>query len=164
MIWDQITNMPQPKTDLILNFLSQEGFRPTVDEEGDVRFQFEGQTLFIHPEEDDPQLMKLFGFAWRFDSEPEEEDDDPELVLALQVAGICSAKHNGIKAIAIPERVIVVVAEQFHEPFEAFKGTFFRLLDAIKACTNEVQELMEMEYEDDDDDEDEDDDFDPESN
>ena len=135
--------MSQPKTDLILKFLSQEGFRPTVDEEGDIRFQFEGQTLFIHPEEADPQLLKLFGFAWRFDSEPEEEDEDPELVLALQVAGICSAKHNGIKAIAIPERVIVVVAEQFYEPFETFKGTFFRLLDAEATAPGQIRQWMQ---------------------
>ena len=151
--------MSHPKTESILNFLSESGLNPAIDNEGDILFEFEGQPLFIHPDEDDPQALKLFGIAWRSDPETE-DDDDAELILALQVANDCSARHSGVKAITLPSRDIIVEVEQFYEPFEAFRSTLPRLLKAIKGCTEEVQMMMD-EYEDDEEDGYE---FDPESN
>lgn len=156
--------METEKTRLILNYLTQQGLNPKQDEEGDIQFDYEGQALFIHPVDEDRQLLKVFGFAWRSDEEPEDEEDDPELILALQVANIASAKHDGVKVIALPERLIVVTSEQFHEPFETFKSTFTRVLKTLVECTEDVNQMMEEGFEDDFDDDDDDDAFDPESN
>lgn len=155
--------MLKPKTEMILSFLKQQGFQPTLDEEGDIQFEDDGMPWFIHPEEEDPQLLKIFSFAWRTELDSEEEDEQ-EMMLALQVANICTAKHDAVKVIALPDRLIVVAAEQFFEPFETFKATFSRVLDALKNCTDDVQQLMDEGFDFDDDDDEEDEDFDPESN
>lgn len=165
---DSETNMEKQKTELLLNYLGQQGLNPKLDEEGDIQFEYEGQALFIHPTEEDRQILKVFGFAWRSDDEPgTEEEEDQELFLALQVANICTAKHDGVKVIALPERLIVATTEQFHEPFETFKLTFTRVLKALIEAMDETFQLMEDGLGDDfedEDDEDDDDDFDPESN
>jgi hypothetical protein len=152
--------MSQSKTELIANYLKSAGYSPSVDEEGDIMFEYDGYPLFIHPDEEDSQVLKLFGFAWRSDHE---EEDDSELILALQVANDCMAKFSGVKVITLPSRHIVVAVEQFYEPFETFQGTFDRILKSLKSCAEEVHEMMESDY-DDEDDEDEDYEFDPESN
>lgn len=159
---DPTIQMLKPKTEMIFNYLNQQGFQPTLDEEGDIQFEYDGMPWFIHPEDDDEQLLKIFSFAWRSDLESEDEDDQ-EMMLALQVANICTAKHDTVKVIALPDRLIVVAVEQFYEPFESFKGTFLRVLNALKNCTDDVQQLMEEGFDDFEDD-DEDEDFDPESN
>jgi len=153
--------MANSKSEAIIDHLLKEGYRPSIDEEGDILFEFEGQPLFIHPDEDDPQVLKIFGFAWRSDNEFEdEEDDDSELMLALQVANDCSARHAGVKVITLPTRHIIVAAEQIYEPFDVFQNTLQRILKALKNCAEEVQTMMDADYEDDD----ADFDFDPESN
>lgn len=155
--------MLKAKTESIYNFLNQQGFHPNMDEEGDIQFEFDGHPWFIHPDEEDPHLLKIFTFAWQ--SEPDvEEDEDQELMLALQVANICSAKHDAVKVIALPDRLIVVSAEQIYDPFETYKSTFLRLLNSLKNCTEDVQQLMENGFDDDDFDDEDEGDFDPESN
>lgn len=156
---DRDSTMSQTKTETIASHLKSKGYDPTIDEEGDIMFEYEGYPFFIHPDEDDPQVLKLFGFAWRSEFE---EEDDSELILALQVANDCMAKHSGVKVITLPSRHIVVAAEQFYEPFETFRGTFDRLLKSLKTCAEDVHEMMESDF--DEDDEDEDYEFDPESN
>lgn len=157
---DRDSTMSATKTEIIASHLRNSGYDPSIDEEGDIMFEFEGYPLFIHPDEEDPQVLKLFGFAWRSDHE---EEDDSELILALQVANDCMAKHSGVKVITLPSRHIVVAVEQFFEPFDTFRGAFDRILKSLKTCAEEVHEMMESDY-DDEDDEDEDYEFDPESN
>ncbi|MFM7131203.1 MAG: hypothetical protein ACKO0V_17790 [bacterium] len=155
--------MEQKKTELLLNYLGQQGLDPKVDEEGDIQFEFEGQPLFIHPVEEDRQVLKVFGFAWRAEEELGDEDEiDQELMLSLQVANICTAKHDGVKVIALPERMIVATSEQFYEPFENFKPTFARVLKSLTEAMEEAFQMLEEGL--DDEDYDDEDDFDPESN
>lgn len=155
--------MEQKKTELLLNYLGQQGLNPKVDEEGDIQFEFQGQSLFIHPVEEDRQILKVFGFAWRAEDELGDEDEiDQELMLSLQVANICTAKHDGVKVIALPERMIVATSEQFHEPFESFKPTFARVLTSLTEAMEDAFQMMEEDM--DDEDYDDEDDFDPESN
>lgn len=155
--------MEQKKTEMLLNYLGQQGLNPKVDEEGDIQFEFEGQPLFIHPFEEDRQILKVFGFAWRAEDEQGDEDEiDQELMLSLQVANICTAKHDGVKVIALPERMIVATAEQFYEPFENFKPTFARVLTSLNEAMEEAFQMMEEGM--DEEDYDDEDDFDPESN
>lgn len=155
--------MEQKKTEMLLNYLGQQGLNPKVDEEGDIQFEFEGQPLFIHPVEEDRQILKVFGFAWRAEDEQGDEDEiDQELMLSLQVANICTAKHDGVKVIALPERMIVATSEQFYEPFENFKPTFARVLTSLNEAMEEAFQMMEEGM--DEEDYDDEDDFDPESN
>ncbi|MCE9616491.1 MAG: hypothetical protein K8T26_19630 [Lentisphaerae bacterium] len=50
---------PTPKTQAILEFLKNEGYRPEIDEEGLVQFKKEGETFLCYPYEDDAHYVQL---------------------------------------------------------------------------------------------------------
>jgi hypothetical protein len=55
-----------------MQYLKSEGYVPTIDEDGDVRFKFEGKLYFLSIEEEDETFFKLvFPMFWTIDSEEE---------------------------------------------------------------------------------------------
>ncbi|MBB6097103.1 hypothetical protein HNR42_000517 [Deinobacterium chartae] len=74
-----------------LEYLTEEGFRPTLDEAGDVRFRCEGGTYYIILEESDPTCFRLlFPGFWEIESEEER-------VQALQAASEVCADLKAVK-------------------------------------------------------------------
>jgi hypothetical protein len=78
-----MTSTPLPETDPVvddewdavrqvyLDHLAEEGYRPTVDEDGDVRFKHEGGTYFILQNSDENYLQVLFPNFWSIESPDE---------------------------------------------------------------------------------------------
>jgi hypothetical protein len=55
-----------------MDFLTEEGFRPTIDPDGDIQFKREGFTYFIGVAEGDPQFFRLvLPHIWPIESEEE---------------------------------------------------------------------------------------------
>lgn len=59
---------PSPHAAAVLEFLTEEGFRPHLDDQGDVFFKFEGGTYYLMTSEPDPTYFALYSFRiWSLD-------------------------------------------------------------------------------------------------
>lgn len=57
-----------------LDFLTEEGFRPRVDSDGDVYFNYEGERYVLTTSTDDPTYLKVTSYgAWLIESEAERQ-------------------------------------------------------------------------------------------
>jgi hypothetical protein len=60
------------KVELFSDFLTQEGYRPSIDEDGDILFKSEGKTLCLSFDEQDEQFVRLYmPNFWGIDDEEE---------------------------------------------------------------------------------------------
>lgn len=118
-----------------LDFLVAEGFRPEVDEDGDIRFRHEGRTLFLFRDARDPQYFRVaLPGAWECDS-PEEE------TRALAAVNAVNRDLKVVKCVLVDGAVWISI-EQFLDPPETFRPVFFRLLDIIGSAAWQVKGLM----------------------
>jgi hypothetical protein len=54
------------------DYLADEGYRPSIDEDGDVQFKQEGRMYYIGVSEDDPEYFRVvLPNIWRIESEQE---------------------------------------------------------------------------------------------
>ena len=56
---------------IMMNVLFDEGFRPAVDDDGDIRFKYEGGTFYIVDTKDESYLQLLFLNFWQLGTEDE---------------------------------------------------------------------------------------------
>ena len=87
----------------VLDALIDEGYRPDVDEDGDVAVRVQGQQLFVRCLDTAPPLMRVFG-QWMIG------DDVPggELV-RLRAANAVVGALNLIKATVVDDRLVIAV-------------------------------------------------------
>lgn len=124
-------------TDRLMEFLTQEGFRPSLAEGGAVRFNFEGGRYSIRVLPDDDQYVSVsYPFFWELRS-PEEE------VRALRAANRAGQVVKAAKVHVLPQHhnvwaeveLLVVAPEQFDKLFP-------RALSILKAVVARFVELM----------------------
>lgn len=122
---------PRPYVD----FLSSEGFRPDLDEDGDIRFRHEGRTLYLFRDEKDPRYFRvaLVG-AWECEG-PEEE------ARALEAVNAVNRDLKVAKCVLVDGAVWVGV-ESFFDPPDVFQAVFSRCLDVIGSAAWRVRERM----------------------
>jgi hypothetical protein len=87
----------------VLDALIDEGYRPDVDEDGDVAVRVQGQQLFVRCLDTAPPLMRVFG-QWMIG------DDVPggELI-RLRAANAVVGALNLIKATVVDDRLVIAV-------------------------------------------------------
>lgn len=87
----------------VLDALIDEGFRPDVDEDGDVAVRVQGQQLFVRCMDTAPPLMRVFG-QWMIG------DDVPggELI-RLRAANAVTGALNLVKATVLDDRLVIAV-------------------------------------------------------
>ncbi len=130
-------SLPPPPSDAdpYFAFLAAEGFRPEVDEDGDVRFRHEGRTLYLFRDGKDPEYFRVaLPGAWECDG-PEEESR------ALAAVNSVNRDLKTVKCVLV-DGVVWVSVEQFFDPPEAFRPVFTRLLDVIGSAAWQVRERM----------------------
>ncbi|MHB1047528.1 MAG: T3SS (YopN, CesT) and YbjN peptide-binding chaperone 1 [Thermoanaerobaculia bacterium] len=116
-------------------FLDAEGFRPEIDEDGDVRFRHEGRTLYLFRDGKDAEYFRVaLPGAWECES-PEEESR------ALAAVNSVNRDLKTVKCVLV-DGVVWVSVEQFFDPPEAFRPVFTRLLDVIGSAAWHVRERM----------------------
>jgi len=124
-------------TDRLMEFLANEGYRPTLAAEGDVRFKFEGGNYGIRFMANDPQWVSIsYPNFWEIRT-PDEE------LRALRAASEATqttkvAKVNLIQA----QHNVWAEAELLVERPEQFEAVFKRLLAILKAAVARFAELM----------------------
>lgn len=105
-------------------YLSDEGYKPEVDEDGDVRFKREGKTYFINVEAADPECFRLvLANIWPIESEEERQQ-------VFVVMDHCNAQSKVAKAYMVKDNVWVAIETFIAKP-EDFKAIFPRSLSAL---------------------------------
>jgi hypothetical protein len=124
-------------TDRLMFFLSQEGFRPTLDERGGVRFNYEGGHYLIRLLPDDPQYVAVaYPNFWQLRS-PE------EVVRAYRAANLASQAIKVAKIHVLEgAKNVWADAELLVERPEHFDPLFSRTLSILKAAVGHFVDLM----------------------
>lgn len=113
---------------LYSDFLKEEGYKPEVDEDGDVRFKHEGMTYFIQVDDSDPQFFRLIlANIWEIESEDEMRN-------VFAAADHSNAQSKVSKVFTVKNNVWVSI-ELFVEKPEEFRGVFRRCLSALQNGT-----------------------------
>ena len=133
-------NFPPPSEEhplrgRVLDALMDEGFRPDIDDDGDVAFKVQGQQLFVRCMEGDFTIMRVFG-QWQVgDDIPQDElaqlraCNDLTLRLNVVKAGLANGPCDGVRILGTGEvtKKLKVTAHHFSksakEKLEAKGGT-----------------------------------------
>jgi hypothetical protein len=109
---------------MYIDFLKEEGYQPSVDDDGDVVFKSEGKTLFINVLEDDPAYFRLvLANIWPIES----ENERGQVYIATDFS---NAKAKVTKSYVVRDNVWVGI-ELFLPKPEDFKGVFKRSMSAL---------------------------------
>ena len=121
---------------LYVDYLSAEGYRPEVDEDGDVVFKREGMTYFINVAEDDQEFFSVvLPNIWPIESEEER-------AMVLAAADRANGKAKVSKVFSMDDDVWVATELFVARPGD-FTGVFQRALSAIDTATDIFTENMQ---------------------
>jgi hypothetical protein len=87
----------------VLDALLDEGYRPDIDEDGDVAVRVQGQQMFVRCLETQPPLMRVFGQWMMGDDVPGDE------LVRLRATNSVVGALNLIKATVVENRLVVAV-------------------------------------------------------
>ena len=109
---------------LYTGFLDKEGYKPEIDDDGDVRFKREGKTYFINVDVEDAICFRLvLANIWPIESEEERQ----EVRVAMDH---CNGMAKVAKAYMVRDDVWVAIETFIAKP-EDFKVIFDRSLSAL---------------------------------
>jgi hypothetical protein len=126
---------PMTKAESYRAHLQDEGYRPRIDDNGDVVFKCEGRTLVLVAYEDDAPFFRLrLANVWEIES-PEEEQR------ALRAMDTVNARLKVVKLNLMHDHVWVLV-ELFFDPFETFKNVLQRCIRLIFLAASDFRDEM----------------------
>ena len=110
--------------DSYMQFLKEEGFSPSVDEDGDVKFKMEGVTYYMQPS-DDPLYLSVARFL-----------SNTEKVHDLKIYDAIDKTNREYKVVKVflsenYSNLIIKASNYLHEE-DDFKHIFYRCLKRIK--------------------------------
>ncbi|HOI00363.1 MAG TPA: hypothetical protein PLE85_07430 [Bacteroidales bacterium] len=122
---------------MYVNFLKDEGYKPEVDDDGDVKFKREGRTYFILVQETDMEFFTIIlPNIWEIES----EEERAKVIVACDAS---NAKTKVTKVYSFKDNVWVTVELFIRQP-EDFKGVFARAMNAIDSgAGNFVSKMRE---------------------
>ena len=122
----------------IAEFLSNEGFRPTIDEDCEVRFSFMDSDYWVQPHEDDPCYFRLIAPIREF------EASEAGRNRAARAASDASATVKSAKAFVVgaDPPYVYCVADGFYDTPSGFQCVFDRALYAIQAATGVIDDAL----------------------
>jgi len=123
--------------EMYMDYLKSEGYTPSLDSDGDVRFKYEGGTFIIFVNEEDQEFFDMLhmGF-WEIESEKEKN-------LALLAAKEATRKTKVAKVYLWEKNTNVSVsAEMFLQTPSDFKPHFRRLLSMMMNAKKTFIEIM----------------------
>lgn len=87
----------------VLDALLDEGFRPTIDDDGDVAFKAQGQQVFVRCVDTLPPLARVFG-QWQIGA-----DVPGDELVRLRAANAVTGALNLVKTTVHEDRLVVAV-------------------------------------------------------
>jgi hypothetical protein len=120
-----------------LEFLREEGFRPDVDDDGDIAFKFEGRRFYIVISENDPSYFHLlFPNVWKIESAE-------ELSQALLHANDVSRSMKVVKLHVNAQRTYInAAAEMLYSEIAHLQPHFLRTLSMLQSAAREFADSM----------------------
>jgi hypothetical protein len=92
-----------PLRDRVVVALTEQGYEPTVDDDGDVSVVVQGQQVFVRCMDTVPELMRVFG-QWLIG------DEVPgDVLVRLSAANAVTAALNLVKVTVHQDRLVVAV-------------------------------------------------------
>ena len=120
---------------MYMDYLAEEGYRPKVDEDGDVVFKAEGGNYFIRIDEDEPTYFELvYPNFW-------EIEDEDERTRAYVAASATCLGVKSTKVYVVEDNVWAGVELFLPEPGD-FKKLFHRCLNALNNGRDAFAERM----------------------
>lgn len=122
---------------LYSDYLAEEGYKPSIDDDGDVRFKREGDVYFIAVSEKDPEFFTVvLPNIWPIESEAERAK-------VLAAADASNSNSKVAKAYTVKDNVWVGI-EFFVARPEDFKPVFKRAMSALdNGVANFVAKMKE---------------------
>ncbi len=110
--------------------LADEGYRPTLDEDGDLVFKVEGETFILWSDPDDEEYVRIVtGYLL---------DDGTDLNRALSVASSMNYRMKAVKFTVLGGgKSAAFSMEAFYGESEHFKPFVSRVLKALKAGSDD---------------------------
>lgn len=128
------------KAEMYFEYLAEEGYRPKIDDEGDVGFKKEGRHYVLFGAEDDPQLFRLGAlYLWEIES-------DEERARALESASEVTGSLKSTKVYIQNDYAHATVELLFCER-EDFKPLFPRIIGLLDAGVEHFADGMRNEEE-----------------
>jgi hypothetical protein len=124
----------------VLDALLDEGYRPDVDEDGDVAVRVQGQQLFVRCMDTLPPLMRVFG-QWMIG-----EDVPGDELLRLQAANAVTGTLNLVKATVFDDRLVIAVDLVVADSLDLralLTATLDAVLGSVQTWHSTVLELAE---------------------
>jgi hypothetical protein len=124
----------------VLDALLDEGYRPDVDEDGDVAVRVQGQQLFVRCMDTLPPLMRVFG-QWMIG-----EDVPGDELLRLQAANAVTGTLNLVKATVFDDRLVIAVDLVVADSLDLralLTATLDAVLGSVQTWHSTVLELSE---------------------
>lgn len=126
------------KATVFMNWLSEEGYRPTLDDDGDVQFKYEGLTFILFGEEEDSTYFRLVLPAFH-----EFSDENSKAVAYLAAVEI--AHQYKVAKIYFVKDTAWAAAEMFIDPIENFSKVLERCLKLLVSAGRDFVNRMEEE-------------------
>ena len=109
---------------LYLDYLNEEGFRPSVDGDGNITFKVEGEPLYIVIDEKQEDYFELIAFVGKLDKD--------EIARGVDAANFVTLNARVAKVCVDPEGYVSTSVEMFIKPPEGIKNVFSRALSALR--------------------------------
>lgn len=118
--------------------LAQEGFRPDLDDDGDIKFKWEGRVYYLRFDDNDPTFIRLCAI-----------NIAPQLEVFEQAYRYCNAVNTDIKvakAFCVDRQgkpIVWVTAECRYQHTTEFAIHLLDLLSGVRAGVNHFREVLE---------------------
>ncbi len=113
---------------MYVDFLNNEGYRATVDRDGDVQFKHESKVYYIDVTSDFEFFRIVLANIWSIESTLERQK-------VLMAAAYSNAEVKVAKVFTVKDNVWLSI-EVFVSKPEHFKGIFKRSMSALQTATN----------------------------
>lgn len=123
---------------MYMDYLTEEGYRPEIDSDGDVQFKSEGRTYFINVVEDDPTYFRVvLANIWPIES----ENERTQCLIAVDYS---NAKAKVTKSYLVKDNIWVGI-EIFIPESKDFEKVFKRCMSALNnGVTHFVTKMKEQ--------------------
>lgn len=131
---------PTPYAAAVLDFLAEEGFRPRLDDDGDVIFRYEGYTFIVLTASNEPTAFILVLPAfWPL-------DDAAERARALEAA-MYAHRHVRIGRVTVLEHNVTASVNAYLPDEDSFRSVLLSSLEGLKYLSVKFREHMHAQLE-----------------
>ncbi|WP_199777070.1 hypothetical protein [Deinococcus sp. NW-56] len=132
--------VPTPYAVAMLDFLAEEGFRPHLDDDGDVYFKYEGGTYLVITATDEPTVLTLvLPYFWPI-------EDAAERTRALEAA-MFAQRQVRIGRVTVLDDNVSASVNAYLPDETSFRAVLLSSLDGLKYLALKFREHMHAQLE-----------------